>query len=255
MQDEEQLAGGNVGQTTRRGDRVFRTAGPWTPGVQRLMAHLRASGLDWVPEPLGLDDRGREVVAFIPGDVPGYPMPDWVWAEATLTDAARMLRQMHDATAGYDDPDATWRQPEREPAEVICHNDFAPYNMVFENGHIIGVIDFDMASPGSRLWDLAYLAYRLVPLTAATNPDDGPFDEATRRSRLDALTEAYGTPFPIVDLLRMTQDRLRHLAQFSDDLADETGRADLHEHAALYRGDVVYLEGLIGRLNDQSGLE
>lgn len=246
--EEEQLAGGNVGQTTRRGNRVYRTAGPWTPGVQRLMAHLRSAGLAWVPEPFGHDDAGREMVSFIPGTVPGYPMPDFVWEEQTLIDAGRMLRAMHDATAGYDDPDAQWRQPAREPAEAICHNDFAPYNMVFRDGRIVGVIDFDMASPGPRLWDIAYAAYRLMPLTAGTNPDNASFDEETRLGRLGMLLDAYGTAFSTVDVLRTVQQRLRHLAQFSDDLADETGREDLHQHAELYRTDDAYVEDLLKRM-------
>src|SRR5690606_2642230 len=133
-------------ETTRHGDRVYRTAGPWTPGVQRLMRHLRDAGLDWVPEPLGIDDRGREIVRFMPGTVPNYPLPAYVWDERTLVDAARMLRQLHDATTGYRDPNAQWRQPVHEPVEAICHNDFAPYNMVFREGRLAGLIDFDMAS-------------------------------------------------------------------------------------------------------------
>jgi Ser/Thr protein kinase RdoA (MazF antagonist) len=161
-----------------------------------------------------------------------------------------MLRQMHDATAEYTDSAAQWRQPVREPQEVICHNDVAPYNMVFLDGCLTGLIDFDMASPGPRLWDLAYLAYWMVPLTSATNPDDGPLDEAARRERLDTLLEAYGMGFPIPDILRMAQERLRHLAVFSDDLAEDTGRIELHDHAVLYRTDEGYIEYLINRLRD-----
>ncbi len=29
---------------------------------------------------------------------------------------------------------------------------------------LVGVIDFDLCAPGARLWDLAYTAYRYVPL-------------------------------------------------------------------------------------------
>jgi hypothetical protein len=247
-EEEEPLTGGNVGDVSRRGDRVYRTAGPWTPGIQRLMRHLRDLRLEWVPEPFGLDDRGREVVGFIPGTVPNYPLPDYVWVEETLVTSARMLRELHDATAEYTDPDARWRQPAREPAEVICHNDFAPYNMVFRDGRLSGLIDFDMASPGPRLWDLAYLAYRIVPLSDPSNLDGIAFDEPTRLARLDALLRAYGVSFPVPDVLRMTQERLRHLAMFSEDLAEETGRDELRDHATLYREDEGYVEGLLGRL-------
>ena len=61
--------------------------------------------------------------------------------------------------------------------EVICHNDFAPYNLMFEDGRLTGVIDLDLASPGPRVWDMAYTAYRFVPLTDPANPD-APFPGA-----------------------------------------------------------------------------
>lgn len=248
-EEEQQLTGGNVGDVSRRGDRVYRTAGSWTPGIQRLMRHLRDSGLEWVPEPLGMDERGREVLSFMPGDVPSYPMPAYVWEDQTLVDAAAMLRRLHDATTDYIDPDAQWRQSAREPVEVICHNDFAPYNMVFRDGRLVGMIDFDMASPGPRLWDLAYLAYRIVPLTDPSNPDGFGFGEGERLKRLASLVDAYGMPYPVANVLNIAQDRLRHLAAFSEDLAEETGRDELRDHAALYRADVEYVEALIGRGN------
>jgi hypothetical protein len=245
MPDEEVLNGGNVGQTIRRGDRVHRTAGPWTPAIQRLLTHLRTRGLDWVPEPFGLDEEGREIVGFVPGDVPSYPMPDWVWSDENLVAAGRLLRELHDATVEYVDPDANWRQPAREPAEVICHNDVAPYNMVFVDGQLRGLIDFDMASPGSRLWDLAYLAYRIAPLTAPHNVEAGPFDTSGQLDRLHRLLDAYGMSFSMHDVLQMVQARLHHLAGFSDNLAAETGREDLRDHARLYRSDSVYVESLL----------
>lgn len=243
--NEETLTGGNDGLTTRIGNRVYRTAGPWTSGVQRLMRHLRDAGLDWVPEPFGVDDRGREIVQFVPGTVPNYPMPAYVWDERTLVDAARMLRRLHDATVGYDDPDAAWRQPAHGSAEVICHNDVAPYNMVFHEGQLAGLIDFDMASPGSRLWDLAYLTYRLAPLSAPENVEAGPFGTAEQVARLRRLVDAYGIPYPLADVLRMAQERLRDLARYSDEAAERTGNAELHGHAALYRSDIAYIEGVI----------
>ncbi|MEU0570392.1 hypothetical protein ABZ297_34080 [Nonomuraea sp. NPDC005983] len=45
-----------------------RPAGPWTPAVHALLAHLNDAGFRGAPRPLGIDDRGREVLTFAPGD-------------------------------------------------------------------------------------------------------------------------------------------------------------------------------------------
>ena len=56
---------------------------------------------------------------------------------------------------------------------MICHNDFATYNLIARDGRLVGAIDFDFASPGPRLWDLAYLAYRIVPFAEDAVGADG----------------------------------------------------------------------------------
>ena len=175
MEDEEVvLAGGNMSAVVRVGDTVRRTAGPWTPTINALMRHLRAAGFDRVPEPLGLDDHGREVISLLPGSPATYPLPAFAWSDETLITVAHALRAFHDASAGFGFPEARWQWPAHEPAEVICHNDFAPYNLMFEGGRLTGVIDLDLASPGPRVLDMAYATYRLVPLTDPGNPD-APF--------------------------------------------------------------------------------
>ena len=52
----EVLAGGNMsGPVVRIGDRVHRTAGPQAATIHRLLAHVRASGVGWVPRVHGFD--------------------------------------------------------------------------------------------------------------------------------------------------------------------------------------------------------
>src|SRR4051812_6298226 len=58
----------------RDGDAALRPARPWTDSVHALLAHLRARGIDWVPEPRGVDTRGRAAVSWVDGVVPAYPM-------------------------------------------------------------------------------------------------------------------------------------------------------------------------------------
>ncbi|WP_375399419.1 phosphotransferase [uncultured Amnibacterium sp.] len=240
MPDEERLSGGNWNAPVRRGAAVHRESGPWSASVHALLRHVRGRGIDWLPEPLGFDEQGREVLSFLPGDVPQYPMPDRVWSEAVLLDAGRRLRDYHDACGGFPMEGRIWQQPAHEPVEVVCHNDFAPYNFVFRGDVLVGVIDVDQASPGPRLWDLAYLGYRLIPLADPSNPDLPVFDRATLLERLDLLCGAYGDGADSDSVLHILPARLRELA---DSTASRAGaRPELGAHADLYRRDAAWVE-------------
>ena len=244
--DEEVLAGGNSSMVLRVGDTVHRPAGPWTPAVHQLLSTLRAAGVTEVPEPLGLDEQGREVLSYLPGIVGHYPMPGWIWSPTILHEAGSLLRRVHDASAPLAHSAAIWQLPAHQPIEVVCLNDIAPYNMVFQDGHITGLIDVDMASPGPRIWDLAYLAYRLVPLGEYADHDAPDWD--ARPGRLDALIRAYGSEFDQAAVLRAAAHRMEDLAVFTDQRAADTSRNDFVEHAALYRRDRDRLFDMIARL-------
>lgn len=235
--DREVLSGGNLTPVVRVGDTVHREAGEWTPAVHRLLTHVREAGLTQVPRVHGTTADGHEVLDYLPGDVPGYPMPEWVWGSPALVSSARLLRRLHAATV---DADRTgpWRSTNHEPAEVVCHNDFAPYNLVFHDGVAVGVIDFDHASPGPRLWDLAYLAYRIVPLT--TDRGDG-FTAAERAARVRILLQEYGAAASPAELVDVVVRRLLELADYSETMAVSLGRPELADHAALYRADAAAL--------------
>jgi hypothetical protein len=237
--DRERLAGGNMGVVVRVGDTVARQAGDWTPSVHRLLNHLEAYDVPGVPRVQGRTSDGREVLSFLPGTVPSWPLPAWLWHEEALASGARLLRRIHDASAGADRT-GPWRSPVHEPQEVVCHNDFATYNLVFDDdGMAVGAIDWDFASPGPRLWDLAYLAYRIVPMTTVDEGDGLTADE--RRQRLDLLLREYGTDASPHELAQVLHDRLLELADFSDRMADELGRPELRDHAVQYRRDAAAL--------------
>ena len=65
------LDGGSTGGAVRVGDTVRRAAGPWTPAVHSLLAHLADEGFAGCPRPLGFDTRGREVPSFLAGETVG----------------------------------------------------------------------------------------------------------------------------------------------------------------------------------------
>ncbi len=200
MHDETPFAGGNVTPVSRSGTVVHREVGPWTPSVHALLHHLLAVGFGQAPKPLGFDQWGQETLQFIDG-VAGFfsadgTRPPNLWSDAVLVEAARLLRRYHDATRCFGSPaGATWQltYPDATRHDVICHNDFAPYNCLFVDGHVHAMIDFDTAGPGPAVWDFAYAAYRFVPLAAPERlaslgwrerPDFG------RRTRL--FCDAYG---------------------------------------------------------------
>ncbi|WP_336853384.1 phosphotransferase [Sinomonas albida] len=239
---EEILSGGNMNEVVRVGGTVRRRGGPWTSTVHEVLRGLRSKGISWVPSVYGIDEVGREILEFLPGIVPSYPLPEWVWHDSFLIDAATRLRQLHDATVGLAVDDAVWQGQPHEPAEVICHNDFAPYNFACTDGRITGVIDWDFMSPGPRVWDVAYLAYRLCPLAGPKNPDHRPGDSAAEQGRrLKLLLDAYGAQFTAADVLGAVVLRLDELARFTDSEAERRNSDDLAGHVAIYRNDIDYI--------------
>ena len=252
MQDPEGidivLTGGNMNAVVRRGDAVHRSTGPWTPTIHRLLEHLADKGIDCLPRPLGFDELGREILTYLPGTVPSYPLPAWVWTDQVLAQTGSLLARIHQASAAFDPTDAVWQLAPHEPAEVVCLNDVAPYNMVFDDDHqLVGLIDLDTASPGPRVWDLAYLAYRLVPLSNAEDTGIGPIGLEERLRRLDLLADAYATAGDRVsvsptDILRTAVARLDELAVFTADRA-AAGATHVASHVAIYRADAAWIKG------------
>ena len=70
-----------------------------------LLRHLEARGFDGAPRYLGVDDRGREILTFIDGEVGAYPLPAYMWSDEVLAGAARLLRSLHDAALDYVAPE------------------------------------------------------------------------------------------------------------------------------------------------------
>jgi hypothetical protein len=250
-QPKEVLAGGIMTAVVRVGHTVRRAAGPWTPAVHALLGHLRAHGFQQAPEPLGIDQQGREILTLLPGRVATYPLPAFVWSDDTLVAVARLLAAYHHATAGFVPPaGAVWQWPAHQPAEVLCHNDFAPYHLLFQDGRPCGVIDLDTASPGPRVWDLAYAAYRFVPLTDPANPD-APYPGLDRQTRrLARMCEAYGTPsIRPADVVDAAVARLGELVGF---IVDAAAAGDPAQQLVQDRGDTVIYQRDIAYLQ-QSG--
>lgn len=198
---EQRLPGGNTGGAVRVGDTVRRTAGPWTPSVHALLRHLESTGFAGAPRALGLDEQGREMLSYLPGEVVGAarPWPSWVHSDDALRQVALWSRKLHAAVAGFRPPaGAIWREGgDWRPGMVVGHNDAAPYNAVWSGGRLAGFFDWDFAGPVTREWDLAFTAFAWVPLHArhvVAAEGFTAFEDRPRRLRL--FLRAYGWSGP-----------------------------------------------------------
>jgi hypothetical protein len=63
-----------------------------------VAAHLRDAGFAGAPLPLGVDERGREVLSFVPGDVAGWLPPPEMADKEVLVALARLIRSLHEAS-------------------------------------------------------------------------------------------------------------------------------------------------------------
>jgi hypothetical protein len=167
------------GRTTtgvvRIGDTVRRPVGANSTFVHRLLRHLETQGFSAAPRFLGIDALGREILSFLPGDVPDE-LGDFSLAQ--IARAAHLLRSFHDATA---------RSGLTEGHEVVCHGDFSPCNCVFNQGIPLAMIDFDASRPGRRLDDLGYAAWLWLRL------GDADLSADFQASRIVEFFRAYAT--------------------------------------------------------------
>jgi aminoglycoside phosphotransferase (APT) family kinase protein len=175
--EETPLTGGRVtAGVVRVGDTVRRPMQGDRSLVHGLLSHLEACGFEGAPRFLGVDGTGREILSYLPGDVPsdlGH------YEDVQLDAAAALLRRFHDATASF----ARNADP---AAEVICHNDWGPPNAVFRQDIPYGLIDFDTIAPGLRLWDIGYSALSWLDL------GDPAYSADEQLRRLAVFTRGYG---------------------------------------------------------------
>ena len=157
------LRGGFVNEVVRAGDTVRRPPRPGAAFTHRLLARFAENGWAGAPRYLGVDGEGREVLTYVPGEVPWDPArrPPYVGGAEGLAAVARLVRGFHDLTAGTDLAGA---------AEVVCHNDLSPRNTVYRDGLPVAFIDWDIAAPGERIHDLAHVCWQFVGLGPGADP-------------------------------------------------------------------------------------
>jgi serine/threonine protein kinase len=206
--------------------------------VQAYLAHLHQAGFAGAPVPLGFDEQGREILSYVPGDVPRIPLPPETAGDEVLEALAGLIRALHEASAGWTPPaDAVWggtpgalagaySRPEGEP-ELVSHRDYYPGNVVFRDGLPAALIDFDLARPTTRLYDIVNALWWWAPLRDPRDREPA-FAAADIPHRAAVFADAY----------RMTAQQRQDLVPLAARMARrylETARASA-ELDPVFRG-------------------
>jgi hypothetical protein len=248
IENFENLDGGREGKIKRSGDKVIRPANVWSPDVHRFLEFLISKGFDLVPKPYGFTENNEEILSYVLGTAFNYPLPKILLNDETIIGAAKLLKRYHDIGRDYLRElrgDEKWMLPEVRPVEVMCHGDFAPYNVTIVDEKPMGIIDFDTLHPGPALWDTAYAVYRFVPFTSPENPDYyDDLDEQIRKTKV--FLESYGLAVgQREELPAMMVKRLTALVEFMTAEADN-GNCDYAKniedgHVTIYKNDINYI--------------
>jgi aminoglycoside phosphotransferase (APT) family kinase protein len=192
---EISLPGGDVTDgVVRVGDTVRRTMGRSAPAVHALLRHLESVGFEGAPRVLGVDEQGREMLSYLPGEAAVRPLPAYAVRDEVLGELAGLVRRFHDAVASFRAPEGVrWvgGSADDEAPELVGHCDITPENVIFRDGRPWALIDFDMARPVTRLFDVATTLRHWEPIA-------DPMDRDPRQRHLDVgarlrlFCDAYG---------------------------------------------------------------
>jgi hypothetical protein len=237
------LVGGtaNRGRVVRIGDTVRRPLRPTSPATHALLRHLEEVGFTGAPRFLGVDDEGREVLSYVRGTAITPPYPAWALTADALRSVAHLLRGYHAAVSGFDPSPHGWPPSPPPPfaGGLVSHNDVNLDNVVFHDQRAVALIDFDLASPGCRVWDVACAARLWAPLRPDRHIEDARRGEALARLRL--FVDSYGLDDAdrgqLVDAVRANHEWCY----------DVIGTAAAHGHA----GFSEYLAGGAGERAEQ----
>jgi thiamine kinase-like enzyme len=155
---------------------VRRSLGENSERVHQIYKELEKSDFKLAPRLLGIDEKGREIITYIDGK----NITDEVLTIDLAIEAVKALKKFHDILAKSDIT---------ENQETVCHRDFAPWNVLQANNHVVGIIDFDDAYPGARITDLAYACWTFLNLgdSSSKKGDQEQVNEIKR------LVDAYGS--------------------------------------------------------------
>ncbi|MHA7986426.1 aminoglycoside phosphotransferase family protein [Rathayibacter sp. CAU 1779] len=145
---EELLQGGRTTPgVVRIGDTVHRPRGHRSEFAARALQFLNAVGYPWAPRHLGIDDVGRDVFSYVEGVTTEHPLQR---DERSYAGMGRMLRQLHELTAGTEIA---------RGGRCLVHGDPGPFNVVMVEGMPVALIDWDTVHPGDPMEDIGYAGW------------------------------------------------------------------------------------------------
>ncbi len=180
----------------RMGESVLHPRQAWSVSTHALLGHLREVGFTEapVPGPLGAD---YDELRFIPG-VSGDEACTLVSSDAAVAAVAELLRRYHDAVADWQpDVPPVWFDGQvgvGGPDQLVVHGDPGPWNLVWRDGRLVGLIDWEYATVGTRRTDIAYAIHYLAPFRNRSYWSGvlGMSAKPRRRHRMAVFAEAYG---------------------------------------------------------------
>jgi hypothetical protein len=175
----------NRGLVIRVGNSVRRPTAPCWPATHALLAHLKSVGFDGAPQVLAAGVT-TEMLTYIHGQAAVPPLPADTLTDSALVSIAELLRRYHQAVRSFDPTGYRWPRPipPRFRAGLVSHNDVHPANLVFRDGRAVALIDFDLAGPGSAVWDFVTAARNWAPLQDDQDVTDCRQGRAIERFRI-----------------------------------------------------------------------
>lgn len=90
--------GNNAREVVRAGDAVRRARDAGSEFAARVLAYLESAGYPYAPRYLGVDDRDRDILSYIPGRTTDHPGQR---ADGAYARGGAILRHLHETTAGH----------------------------------------------------------------------------------------------------------------------------------------------------------